>query len=318
MSLQAIEDGIAALQAGEMARGEQLLRRGLQGADVPDSARAVGYMWLATTSPNRQFQIQCYEAAVQADPSNNEAQNRLRELKQRSTQEIPMPPDPSGGGSSNSKGNPARPSPPNTLPGTGRLGTQRNNAVPQMWEFGVEGGPNGIGTAFLVVRDGLLATTRYVVGSATDVVLVTRGGQSLDGKVVRSYPEHDLAFIRARLNVPTLRDFTPTSTIAPETPLSADDYTERSVHATVRNTRRTMRPGWLPTTFKNEAVPRTFNGAPLMDDRQDVVGMLTRNADRNSNYLYGCISRSFGGRSRSTTRNFRRTPTVCIVGRVAA
>jgi hypothetical protein len=283
MSLQAIEDGIAAVQAGDVVRGEQLLRHGLLGQNVPGSARAVGYMWLATTSPNRQFQIQCYEAAVEADPANQEAQHRLRELKARSTQEIPMPPDPN----TLSGQSTGRPSPPRTLPGTGPLRTPGSGAVPQMWEFGVEGGPNGIGTAFLVVRDGLLATTRYVVGSATEVILVTRSGQSQEGRVVRSYPEHDLAFIRARLNVPTLRDFTPTSTVAPETPLIADDYTEHKLRATVRNTRRTLRPGWLPTTFRNEDVPRSFNGAPLIDDRQDLVGMLTRNADRNSNYLYG-------------------------------
>jgi hypothetical protein len=284
MSRQAIENGIAALQAGNIQQGEQLLRQGLMSREVSGSLRAVGYMWLATTSPNRDFQIQCYRAAVEADPSNAEARRRLDALQ---PPQVPLPPEPPPVAPMPPTAPPTstQTAPPAQLPGTGKL-TAQGASVPRMWEFGVEGGPNGIGTAFLVVRDGLLATARYVVGATTEVILISRDGRELEGKVVRSYPQHDLAFIRARINVPALRDFTPTGTVSPHTPLIADDYTERTEKAEVRLTRRKLAPGWMPTNFK-DTLPRSYNGAPLMDDRDDLVGMLTRNADRNSGNLYG-------------------------------
>ena len=136
------------------------------------------------------------------------------------------------------------------------------------------------------MRDGLLATSRYVVGEATEVILISRDGRELQGQVVRSYPQHDLAFIRAHITVPALRDMTPNGTISPHTPIVADDYTERTQQAEVRLTRRKLTPGWVPTTFK-DTLPRSYNGAPLIDDRDDLVGMVTRNADRNSGNLYG-------------------------------
>ncbi|MEO0562542.1 MAG: serine protease, partial [Chloroflexota bacterium] len=289
--LQAIENGIAALQAGDLRRGEAMLRQGLASPSVPGDVAAVGYMWLATTSPSINFQIQCYEAATAADPRNAEAQNRLTALieqqraeQRRSTQDIPIPPSPTDTGTLRRR----MPTPPASTPGsTARaqsVGGERN--IPRLWEFGIHGGPNGVGSAFLVVRDGLLATARYVVGNATEVTVETRGGQRVQGEVVRSYPEYDLAFIRTDQSVPYLRDITPSSVVAPETGLVADDYTENTVTGKCRSTRRKITPGWFPTTFP-DSLPRSFNGAPLIDDKDDLVGMLTRNADRNSGNLYG-------------------------------
>lgn len=282
MSRQAIESGIAALQAGNIQQGEHLLRQGLMARDLPGNLRAIGYMWLATTSTNREFQVQCYQAAVDADPTNTEARRRLDTLQ---PPQVPLPPAPPAYGPPPTP----EPPPPAGVPGTGSFSAQ-GAAVPRMWEFGVEGGPNGTGTAFMVVRDGLLATARYVVGDTTDVILISRDGHELDGRVVRSYPEHDLAFIRARINVPAIRDFTPIGTVPPHTPLIADDYTERKQRGEVRLTRRKVAPGWIPTSF-SDTLPRSYNGAPLLDDRDDIVGMLTRNADlnadRNSGNLYG-------------------------------
>jgi ribosomal protein L37AE/L43A len=283
MSLQAIQAGIQAIQTGDMVRGEQLLRTGLQSPEVTGSARAVGYMWLATTSNNPHFQIECYQAAVQADPANTEARNRLNALIQAQQPpppvNLPMPP---------ANPPPQAPPPPQSMP----QATQsfqahgQNQAIPRMWEFGVQGGPNGIGTAFLIVRDGLLATTRYIVGSMTNVILISRDGKRMDGQVVRSYPEFDLALIRSPLNVPYLRDMTPSIVVPPNMRLIADDYTERTVEARCRATRRQVTPGWFPTTFTDE-LPRSFNGAPLIDEKDDLVGMLTRNADRNTGNFYG-------------------------------
>jgi hypothetical protein len=281
MSQQAIQQGIAALQAGDTPRGEQLLRQGLADTSLPGPLRAVGYMWLATTNPHPPFQIQCYQLAVQADPTNPEAQKRLDALRQQAQQPpppaVPLPPDPT---TTTAPPTATRPPRPPTTP------AHQPGEAPQLWEFSVEGGPNGIGTAFMVVRDGLLATTRYVVGAATEVVVTNRAGHPVEAKVVRSYPAYDLAFIRTRITVPSLRDMTPATIVKPGTPLIADDYTERQEHSRCRDVRSKLPPGWIPTAFDN-TLPRSFNGAPLIDDRGDLVGMLTRNEARNAERLYG-------------------------------
>jgi hypothetical protein len=295
MSLQEIQQGITAVQNGDYQQAEQLLRSGLQSQQVTGSVRAVALMWLAETNPSIQFKIQCYQAAVQADPHNIDIQSRLGTLiaSQAPSPSVPQNPNPSqnaGGGALQRPHLPPRGTPaPQSLPGdgTGPLRAQQQNPnVPRMWEFGIEGGPNGVGTGFLIVRDGLVATSRFVVGSAADVTLLTRDGQTVRGHVVRSFPRYDLAFIRINVQVPFLRDMTPTPTVAPGTQLVADDYTEQEARAECRHTRQTIPAGWFPTTFP-DSLPTSFNGSPLIDDRDDLVGMLTRNVARNSGHLYG-------------------------------
>ncbi len=295
MSLQEIQQGIAAVQNNDYRMGEQLLRSGLQSQNVPGNVRAVALMWLAETSPSIQFKIQCYQAAVQADPHNIDIQRRLGSLiASQAPSPAPMR-DPNPPPSSYPEASqPVRPElPPSGNPASqpgpvhaGPAPLRGNQNVPRMWEFGIDGGPNGIGTGFLIVRDGLVATSRFVVGSATDVTLITRDRQNIPGHVVRSFPKYDLAFIRININVPFLRDMTPTPAVAPGTILLADDYTEHEVQAECRHSREAIEGGWFPTTFP-DSLPASFNGAPLIDDRDDLVGMLTRNAARNSGYLYG-------------------------------
>jgi hypothetical protein len=51
-----------------------------------------------------------------------------------------------------------------------------------------------------------------------------------------------------------------------------------------RPTRRTLGPQWFPTDITD--VPDA-GGCPIMDDRQYLVGMLTRNTTSNSDHCYG-------------------------------
>ena len=109
---------------------------------------------------------------------------------------------------------------------------------------------------------------------------------------MRSFPEYDLALIRTQLTVPYIRDMTLENAIAPETPLIADDYTEAEALGMVRPVKRPLPEGWFVTTFSEENVTPAFIGAPIMDQRPgefkgDLVGMLTRNAGKNSGYWYG-------------------------------
>ncbi|MEM6527369.1 MAG: serine protease, partial [Chloroflexota bacterium] len=291
MSLQDIQNGIAAAQQGNYRTADQLLRQGLHSEEVVGNVRAVALMWLATTNPSIEFKIQCYQAALQADPYNADVKTGLGELIASQTpppNQYQAPPpstspplsaaprDPFAVGGGNA------PPPPPTSP---EISTTAQK-VPRLWEFGIRGGPNGVGTGFLIVRDGLVATSRFVVGTTTRVILETRDGRELDGAVVRSYPELDLAFIKIRLRVSTLRDTSPSAMVLPGTPLIADDYTERKIHGQCRETLEVPTEGWFPTTF-SDRLPGAFTGAPILDDEEDVVGMLTRNATRNGGQLFG-------------------------------
>lgn len=282
MSLDEIQQGIDAVRDGDIQRGEMLLRRGLQSPNIANDVRAIALMWLAETNPSIQFKIQCYQAALSADPSNADIRRRLGELvASQSPPPGAQPPAPPG-----TKGSTPSDPPPN-LPGY----KQPDNAnVSRLWEFGVRGGPNGIGTGFMVVRNGLVATARFVVGSVTEVVLLTRDGREIDGKVVRSYPRYDLAFIRARLNVPYLRDMSLTNGVKPRTRLIVDDYTEQRARGKCNFVGTSTPEGWFHTTFPSD-LPPSFTGAPIMDERNDLVGMLTRNTVRDGSpregQLYG-------------------------------
>lgn len=298
MSLNEIQQGIAAMQAGDLQRGDALLRQGLQDPNLTPDVRAVALMWLAETSPNPQFKIQCYQAALDAAPTDENLRQRLKALIAAAQTPSPppmTPPPPSQGMSPLAPHHEAgydKPDlkpPPNLPESRGNQPTDPidpRTDVPHIWEFGVRGEPNGTGSGFMVVRNGLIATARFVVGSAANVVLVTRDGRELDGQVVRSYPQYDLAFIRVRLSVPFLRDITPTNNVKPGTVLVADDYTERRVRAECRHTRQDVPEGWFPTTFTDD-LPRTFTGAPIINEQNDLVGMLTRNATRSAGQLYG-------------------------------
>ncbi len=296
MSLQDIQNGIAAAQNGDYQTADQLLRQGLNSTDVFGNIRAVALMWLSTTNPSIEFKIQCYRAAQQADPHNADVQRGLAELiaSQAPAPNRYQPPPPPAAPQQNPTMQapttlPAQSLPPNQPPDprrtTGNIRTVQQN-IPQMWEFGIKGGTNGIGTGFLVVRDGLVATSRFIVGNRTHVVLESRDGGDLDGRVVRSYPKYDLAFVRIRLKVPALRDTSPLATVAPETVLIADDYTDEQIKGKCRGTKQVFPEGWFPTTFRDN-IPNSFTGAPLIDEEQDLVGMLTRNASRNNKLLYG-------------------------------
>lgn len=272
MSLEDVQEGIGAVQAGDLRAADRLLRGALNRGDLPNEARAVALMWLAETSNSTRFKIECHELAVEVDPHSAAARQRLRKLRGGT---LPLPDQP-------------RPAQPPTLPNQNRMGgggaPLSSDAVPRMWEFGVRGGPNGIGTGFLIVRDGLVATTRFTVGSNSSVTLIDRNGGERQGQVVRSYPAHDLAFVRSSVQVPYLRDMTPAAVRA-GTPLTADDYTARTEVSTCRSPYRKSQ-NWFLTDF-DDGLMDSFTGAPLINDRNDLVGMLTRNANRDTGTLYG-------------------------------
>lgn len=152
---------------------------------------------------------------------------------------------------------------------------------------GILDGPNGPGTAFFISRDGLLATTRLVVGGLEQVTVELEAGRRFPAHVVRTFPEFDLAFVDTGVPVQQLLPPTPTPFLAENSALTAYAHNGR-VMAGHRRAMQPMPPDsqqyWFPTTITEVA---DVGGSPVFDQRNFLVGMLTRNVSRLSAHVFG-------------------------------
>lgn len=163
--------------------------------------------------------------------------------------------------------------------------TGQGQPPPVSYRFaGVFGGEGGPGTGVFITLDGILATSRYVVGGREQVTVELEPGKQVAGRVVRSFTEMDLAFVSTGLVIGQLFPITPLPYVLDNQPMTAFSYNAAPVHGAQRPTRRALAPYWIPTTI--ERGPDT-GGAPLLDERQYLLGILTRNASRTSNHLFG-------------------------------
>ena len=162
------------------------------------------------------------------------------------------------------------------------MGAFTGNVAPQI--AAIIGGPNGTGTGFFVAKEGLLATTRYVVGGETQLTVELQSHQQVIGYVVRSYPEYDLALVYVQQPVTTLM---PVSTLLPVpdlTPLTAIAFSGAVVRGTRRSMpRRVLASHWFPTDMVGGP---DAGGSPILDGDQRLLGMLTTNTSGTSGYVY--------------------------------
>jgi DNA-directed RNA polymerase subunit RPC12/RpoP len=365
MSLRSLQQGIEAVQKGSHAEGALLLQNALKDTTLPGNLRATAWMWLAVTNDDRQFRINCYRQAFQADPHNKQASEGLStllaaQLPETSTLTTPVPavkpvnPPPTAplpgtqplnppptAPSIHTGNTPTAPYPatqyaptapnvgygqptsaPDIPPNYGQAPTHQTQSMPSIQpqpniqfpigtgyppepgsttgtmaavapkmviqgaqrSVGILGGPNGRGTGFFVTREGLIATTRYVVGGLEDVEVQLLSQQSLPGRVVRAFPEYDLALIQVNANVTHLMSPSHNPIIPDNTPLLIVSHAGEVQRTTRRETRQEIPMYWFPTLEKQL---HDAGGSPVFDNLQFLVGMMTRNASRNSGFLYG-------------------------------
>ncbi len=129
----------------------------------------------------------------------------------------------------------------------------------------------------------MLATTRYLVGGVDRVTVEAQPGYQMQGYVVRSYPEIDLAFVRVEYNPGGQLAIMPQPQVPDDLPLTAAPYRQALVSGAQRPTKRAMPAHWIPTTFTRW---EDAGGAPIFDLNWYLVGMATRNTSRNSGYYY--------------------------------
>ncbi len=270
MTLQSLELGIQAVQAGQREEGARLLRIAVKSGELSAALGTVAYLWLAETGDEPSFKIDCYKNALALEPNNLEAQQRLTGVM------ASMLPS----------AKPAPPPPPTSMPEMAVAAVMAAPPRPttRYRLAGVIGGANGPGTAFFVSAEGLLATTRYVVGGLERVTIELEPGQQTTAQVVRAFSDTDLALLQLTNVAGDLFPITPYPRVPDESPLIATSYNGQQVRGKQRPTKRIMAQHWIPTDFKK--LPDA-GGAPLFDAQNYLVGMLTKNSSRSSGYLFG-------------------------------
>lgn len=264
MSLRMLESGITAIQAGSKIEGARLLRIALKSGELSHEMNCIAYLWLATSTDDPLKKRQYANDAVAADPHNEAAQRQLAALL---TSELPASTSTQPQAVVNAPSSPAA----------------RPTIAEQI--VGVVGGPNGPGTAFFVSADGLLATTRFVAGGMERVTLdLPASARQIGGQVVRSWPDLDLALIRAEVSPAETLPISPLPAVPDDTALVGIAADGQQLRARQRPTKRVMAPYWIPTDMLKLS---DAGGSPLFDPRNYLVGMLTRNTSRSSGYVFG-------------------------------
>ena len=297
MSVRMMEQAIEAINRGNKDEGAHLLRIALNSSNPPleGALRATAYLWLAETKTNIREKIDLHREALDADPNNDDIRKRLAHLMA-----MTLPP-PADTGATPIVASPAFPN-TDVVPPASQPAVFAQSAQPQAIQsyqsnqpnqrelnsfyrvLGIMGGPNGIGTGFFVTQDGIIATTRFVIGGTEQVTIELEPGKQIPGRVVRSYPDIDLTFIATGLQVRQLLPFSLQPNIPNDTSLTAVTYGGKVMNGQRRMSVGELREEWFTTT-----ISRSFDagGNPVFDERNTLVGMLTRNANRTSTYFYG-------------------------------
>jgi len=296
-----IDKGIQAIRQGKHVEGGRLLRIALRDENPTGKIRATVLLWLAETKSTRQEKLDCYHEALAADPENEHAQQRLAALLSAGLPPVPgdtlTQPAPSSPPEETTQSAPSN-APPPGVPGQASgppQGAPRppSQQQPQAARYnpenpprtvGILGGPSGPGTGFFVTRDGLVATTRFVVGGEEEVTIELERGETMRKPVARAYPELDLAFIDTGLRVNQLPTTYAAPVIPENMPLTALSHRHRAMSGQRRATRSEVSTDWFPTTID---VVNDAGGNPIYNDQNTLIGMLTHNANRTSDYVYG-------------------------------
>lgn len=270
MVMRLFETGIAAIREGRKTEGARFIRIALKSDELPPSVAAVAYLWLAEATEDVVQKRAYYNDALAIDPSNPDARERLVGLL---TSSLPS-------SQAAAVEAPAAPAPVATQ----TMPVVSVRSAPGEQIVHVVGGPNGAGSAFFVSPDGLLVTTRYVTGGQEHLTLVLRSGRQALGQVVRAWPNLDIAFIYTEERVNETLPATPYPVVPDDTPMASVSGAGEQQRGKQRPTKAALAEHWVPTDFVK--LPDA-GGDPLFDERNTLLGMMTRNHSRSSGYLYG-------------------------------
>lgn len=244
---------IELMKSGDPQSAVALLRAAVDDPELDGHGRAVACIWLAETGENIAFKISCLEQALRHEPGNAQVRGKLDQLRERQMQRHPdastLTPSPS---------------------------SVRLAQAPLV--LGIDGGANGRGSGIFVNREGLLATTANLVGSALEVDVALGNAQAVPGQVLRRYLESDLALIQAPVALDSLDALENAPLVIANEAITAISYNGAKIRGSVQDAADGARQGWLRTSILIAMSPDA-GGNPLYDGRGHVLGLLTRNAD---------------------------------------
>ncbi len=154
------------------------------------------------------------------------------------------------------------------------------------FSVGIVGGPNGHGSGVFVTRDGLVATTRHVVGGQEHLNVHLRDGRQLQGQVVRSFPALDLALIQTPVQINNLLPVTQYNNVPDQMQIFAVTHPGQQgqiTRSSKRATRHQTAPHWFPTMIDRLV---DAGGNPIYDQHNALVGLLTKNTRRSNGFAY--------------------------------
>lgn len=272
-----MQQGIQAIQDGNPGEGARLLRIALLDSNLSGAMRATALIWLAEAEPNPGVKTQYYHDALAADPGNSHAKQRLDHVLSSNLPPLQTP-------AANSQV--TMPSlPPQPAPSEPLAPAQSARQTALFYRtVGILDGPNGKGTGFFITTEGVIATSRLVVSGKENITVSLDPTRQMIGKVVRSYPELDLAFIQLDLTISHLLPFSTMGSVPENMDITAVVHEGEILRGRCRPTRREIKPQWFPTTIRQMG---DVGGNPVYDEHNYVVGMLTRNASRSSADVFG-------------------------------
>jgi hypothetical protein len=305
-AIKTLETGIQAIQSRQYAEGARFVRIALKSSELTAELRSVAYCWLAETRDDFEHKRACYSEALIADPNNADAQQRLSVLL--ASQLPPMPnslPENSPPGSTGYTARtmplpsgyqpladvqstptmPVSPTPtlysPAAPPAHAPAQSYSSNIAEHL--VGVIGGPNGMGSGFFISPEGIVATTRFIVGGMERMTVELQPGQQVPAVVVRAFSELDLVFMRLEVAPRTALPITPQPRVPDDAPLAIYPYGRKPLPGAQRPTKRALAAHWIPTTYTQLG---DVGGAPVFDQQHYLVGMMTGNTSRNSGHTY--------------------------------
>lgn len=189
------------------------------------------------------------------------------------------------------------PAMPNIQPNEQQGGMRANMPPPQQAQrryrlqetprvVGIHQGPNGIGTGVFVSNDGIVATTRYVVGGNEEMSVELETGQQLPARVIRTYPEYDLAFLQTDVMVERVWPPTQVPVLSDNESFIVVGFNAHPKRGYQRKSKNELSHYWIPTTIELAQL-QGAGGNAIFDNQNYLVGLLTRNASRASGLTYG-------------------------------
>jgi len=151
---------------------------------------------------------------------------------------------------------------------------------------GIRHGANGNGSGVFVTTDGIIATTRYVVGGLEQVRVEIDTNYETTGQVIRTYPAMDLALIHVNVELDRVWPPTQMPVLADGEAFVSISYGRDVIRANHRSSKSDIERYWIPTTAKLMSI-KSAGGDAMFDNNNYLIGILTRNASRETGYVYG-------------------------------